>query len=134
MSTEIRSPPVPGDWLEGFSQMGIAQTYADPEHFSKAKLRTGLSRTGQFNEYLNRISTGLSTTPMICRVFTLSSCVCTIFSCVRTIWNISARNFDLSPQPRARHLGEMVGLFFADLASARIWANLFCRRSVSFVL
>ncbi|MDN5936158.1 MAG: DUF1302 domain-containing protein, partial [Nitrosospira sp.] len=36
----------------GFSQLEIADNYSSPEHFSKAKLRTELSRTGQFNEYL----------------------------------------------------------------------------------
>src|SRR5690606_13015383 len=35
---------------KGFSQLEIADNYSSPEHFSKAKLRTELSRTGQFNE------------------------------------------------------------------------------------
>ena len=36
----------------GFSQLEIADNYSSPEHFSKAKLRTELSRTGQFNEHI----------------------------------------------------------------------------------
>jgi hypothetical protein len=37
---------------KGFSQLEITHTYADPEHFSKAKLRTELFPTEQFDACL----------------------------------------------------------------------------------
>jgi hypothetical protein len=63
MPVKEKSPPVPmwkqvATGWKGFSQLEIADTYADPEHLSKAKLRTELSRTGKFSEHIKRNISG----------------------------------------------------------------------------
>lgn len=109
---------------KGFSQMEIAQTYADPEHFSKAKLRTELSRTGQFNEYLKWKISGRFDYDA---AYDLSNFYPSAvrqdqrydFFLRENYLDISAGNFDFRLGRQHVIWGEMVGLFFADVVSAK---------------
>lgn len=124
-----RKPPMPA-WKKlvtgwkGFSQLEIADTYSSPEHLSKAKLRTELSRTGQFNEYIKWKISGrfdydaaydLSDFyPAAVRrdqrydLFLRENYV-----------DVSAGDFDFRLGRQHVIWGEMVGLFFADVVSAK---------------
>lgn len=108
----------------GFSQLEIADNYSSPEHFSKAKLRTELSRTGQFNEYMKWKISGRFDYDA---AYDLSSFYP---PAVRqdqrydlflreNYLDISAGNFDFRLGRQHVIWGEMVGLFFADVVSAR---------------
>jgi len=126
---KIKSSPVP-PWKtlvtgwKGFSQFELAQTYADPEHFSKAKLRTELSRTGQFNEYLKWKISGRFDYDA---AYDLSNFYPSAvrqdqrydFFVRENYLDVSAGNFDFRLGRQHVIWGEMVGLFFADVVSAR---------------
>ena len=104
--------------------MEIAHTYADPEHFSKAKLRTELSRTGQFNEYLKWKISGRFDYDA---AYDLSNFYPSAvrqdqrydFFLRENYLDISAGNFDFRLGRQHVIWGEMVGLFFADVVSAK---------------
>ncbi len=110
---------------KGFSQLEIADTYSSPEHLSKAKLRTELSRTGQFNEHIKWKISGRFDYDA---AYDISSNFypeavrqnqrAQFF--VRENYVVdSAGNFDF--RLRRQHViwWEMVGLFFADVVSAK---------------
>jgi hypothetical protein len=109
---------------KGFSQLEIAQTYSDPEHFSKGKLRTELSRTGQFNEYLKWKVSGRFDYDA---AYDLSNFYPSAvrddqrydFFLRENYLDISAGNFDFRLGRQHVIWGEMVGLFFADVVSAK---------------
>jgi hypothetical protein len=109
---------------KGFSQLEIADNYSDPEHFSKAKLRTELSRTGQFNEYLRWKISGRFDYDA---AYDLSNFYPQAvrqdqrydFFLRENYLDISAGNFDFRLGRQHVIWGEMVGLFFADVVSAK---------------
>jgi len=124
-----KSSPLPA-WKKlvtgwrGFSQLEIAHTYSDPAHFSKAKLRTELSRTGQFNEYLKWKISGRFDYDA---AYDLSNFYPSAvrqdqrydFFVRENYVDISAGNFDFRLGRQHVIWGEMVGLFFADVVSAK---------------
>ena len=95
-----------------------------PEHFSKAKLRTELSRTGQINEYLKWKISGRfdydaaydvsNFYPEAVRDNQRAQ-----FFVRENYLDISAGNFDFRLGRQHVIWGEMVGLFFADVVSAK---------------
>ena len=108
----------------GFSQLEIADNYSNPQHFSKAKLRTELSRTGQFNENIRWKISGrfdydaaydLSDfyPPAVRRDQRYQ------FFVRENYLDVSAGDFDFRVGRQHVIWGEMVGLFFADVVSAR---------------
>ncbi|PTQ83486.1 hypothetical protein C8R21_101180 [Nitrosospira multiformis] len=108
----------------GFSQLELADNYANPEHFSKAKLRTELSRTGRFNEYINwKISARFDYDaaydlsdfypPAVRRNQRYD------FFIRENYVDVSAGDFDFRLGRQHVIWGEMVGLFFADVVSAK---------------
>lgn len=126
---KVKKPPQPA-WKQlvtgwkGFSQLEIADTYASPEHLSKAKLRTELSRTGQFNEYLRWKISGRFDYDA---AYDLSDFYPGAvrrdqrqqFFIRENYLDISAGNFDFRLGRQHVIWGEMVGLFFADVVSAK---------------
>lgn len=109
---------------KGFSQLEIADNYSSPEHLSKAKLRTELSRTGQFNEYLKWKISGRFDYDA---AYDLSDFYPSAvrrdqrqqFFIRENYLDISAGNFDFRLGRQHVIWGEMVGLFFADVVSAK---------------
>jgi hypothetical protein len=110
---------------KGFSQLEIADTYTSPEHLSKAKLRTELSRTGQFNEHIKWKISGrfdydaaydISSNfyPEAVRQNQRAQ-----FFVRENYVDVSAGNFDFRLGRQHVIWGEMVGLFFADVVSAK---------------
>ncbi len=108
----------------GFSQLEIADNYTDPEHLSKAKLRTELSRTGQFNEHIKWKVSGRFDYDA---VYDLSSFYPRAvrqdqryeFFLRENYLDVSAGDFDFRLGRQHVIWGEMVGLFFADVVSAK---------------
>ncbi|WP_238529847.1 DUF1302 family protein [Nitrosospira multiformis] len=108
----------------GFSQLEIADTYTDPEHLSKAKLRTELSRTGQFNENIKWKISGRFDYDA---AYDLSSFYPHAvrqdqryqFFVRENYLDVSAGDFDFRLGRQHVIWGEMVGLFFADVVSAK---------------
>ena len=121
-STPIWKQLVTG-W-RGFSQLELADNYASPEHFSKAKIRTELSRTGQINEHLRWKVSGRfdydaaydvsNFYPEAVRQNQRAQ-----FFVRENYLDISAGNFDFRLGRQHVIWGEMVGLFFADVVSAK---------------
>lgn len=108
----------------GFSQLEIADNYSSPEHLSKAKIRTELSRTGRLNDYLKWKISGrfdydaaydLSDfyPPAVRRDQRYE------FFLRENYIDVSAGNFDFRLGRQHVVWGEMVGLFFADVVSAK---------------
>jgi hypothetical protein len=122
-------PPLPA-WKKlvtgwrGFSQLEIADTYSSPEHVSKAKLRTELSRTGQVNEHIKWKVSGRFDYDA---AYDLSNFYPSAvrrdqryeFFLRENYVDISAGNFDFRLGRQHVIWGEMVGLFFADVVSAK---------------
>lgn len=108
----------------GFSQLEIADNYTSPEHFSKAKLRTELSRRGRFNEHIKWKVSGRFDYDA---AYDLSSFYPSAvrkdqrhdFFIRENYLDISAGNFDFRLGRQHVIWGEMVGLFFADVVSAK---------------
>jgi hypothetical protein len=108
----------------GFSQAEIGGTYANPEHLSKAKIRTELSRTGQFNE---NIKWKLSGRFDYDAAYDLSDFYPRAvrqdqryeFFVRENYLDVSAGDFDFRLGRQHVIWGEMVGLFFADVVSAK---------------
>jgi hypothetical protein len=108
----------------GFSQLEIADTYSSPEHLSKAKLRTELTRTGQFNEHIKWKISGRfdydaaydvsDFYPEAVRQNQRAQ-----FFVRENYLDVSAGNFDFRLGRQHVIWGEMVGLFFADVVSAK---------------
>ncbi|SEP07711.1 DUF1302 family protein [Nitrosovibrio sp. Nv6] len=123
------TPPEPA-WKKlvsgwtGFSQLEIADNYTSPEHFSKAKLRTELSRRGQFNENIKWKISGRFDYDA---AYDLSSFYPSAvrqdqrydFFLRENYLDISAGDFDFRLGRQHVIWGEMVGLFFADVVSAK---------------
>ena len=110
--------------VRGFSQFELAYTYADPEHFSKARLRTQLSNTGQLNSYIKwKISARFDYDA----IYDLSDFYPRSvekdqraeFFLRENYLDISAGDFDFRVGRQHIVWGEMVGLFFADVVSAK---------------
>lgn len=124
-----KQPPAPlwkqlvTGW-KGFSQLEIADTYTSPEHLSKAKLRTELSRTGQFNENIKWKISGRFDYDA---AYDLSNFYPSAvrrdqrydFFLRENYLDISAGDFDFRLGRQHVIWGEMVGLFFADVVSAK---------------
>lgn len=108
----------------GFSQTEIAGTYASPEHLSKAKIRTELSRTGQFNENIKWKVSGRFDYDA---AYDLSDFYPRAvrqdqryeFFVRENYLDVSAGDFDFRLGRQHVIWGEMVGLFFADVVSAK---------------
>jgi hypothetical protein len=108
----------------GFSQLELADNYSNPEHFSKFKLRTELSRTGQFNEHIKWKVSGRFDYDA---VYDLSSFYPepvrdnqrAQFFVRENYLDMSAGDFDFRLGRQHVIWGEMVGLFFADVVSAK---------------
>lgn len=109
---------------KGFSQLEIADNYSSPEHLSKAKIRTELSRTGRFNDNLKLKISGrfdydaaydLSGfyPPAVRRDQRYE------FFVRENYLDVSAGNFDFRLGRQHVIWGEMIGLFFADVVSAK---------------
>lgn len=108
----------------GFSQLEIADTYSSPEHISKAKLRTELSRTGQFNEHIKWKISGRFDYDAAYDVSNFYPPAVRRdqrqeFFLRENYLDISAGNFDFRLGRQHVIWGEMVGLFFADVVSAK---------------
>ena len=108
----------------GFSQLEIADNYSSPEHFSKAKLRTELSRTGQFNEHIKWKIGGRFDYDAAYDVSNFYPPAVRNdqrqqFFLRENYLDISAGNFDFRLGRQHVIWGEMVGLFFADVVSAK---------------
>lgn len=109
---------------KGFSQLEIAGTYSRPEHFSKGKLRTELSRTGQFGANVKWKISGRFDYDA---AYDLSGFYPSEvrrdqrydFFLRENYLDISAGDFDFRLGRQHVIWGEMVGLFFADVVSAR---------------
>ncbi|HKX54410.1 MAG TPA: DUF1302 family protein [Nitrosospira sp.] len=109
---------------KGFSQFEIADTYTSPEHLSKAKLRTELSRVGQFNEHIKWKISGRFDYDA---VYDLSNFYPPAvrddqryeFFLRENYLDVSAADFDFRLGRQHVIWGEMVGLFFADVVSAK---------------
>ena len=121
-STPIWKQLVTG-W-RGFSQLELADNYSNPEHFSKGKLRTELSRIGQFNEHLKWKISGRFDYDA---AYDLSNFYPepvrdnqrAQFFVRENYLDVSAGDFDFRLGRQHVIWGEMVGLFFADVVSAR---------------
>lgn len=129
MPIKEKPPPVPmwkqlATGWKGFSQLEIADTYADPEHFSKAKLRTELSRTGQFSEHVKWKISGRFDYDA---AYDLSNFYPAAvrrdqryeFFLRENYLDVSAGDFDFRLGRQHVIWGEMIGLFFADVVSAK---------------
>ncbi|MBA4142486.1 MAG: hypothetical protein H0X43_05655 [Nitrosospira sp.] len=111
------------DW-KGFSQLEIADNYSNPEHLSKAKLRTELLRTGQFNEHIKWKISGRFDYDA---AYDLSNFYPAAvrrdqryeFFLRENYVDVSAGDFDFRLGRQHVIWGEMVGLFFADVVSAK---------------
>lgn len=108
----------------GFSQLELAHTLPSPKHFSKSRLRTQLSNNGQLNSYMKwKISARFdydaihdfsSFYPRAVR----SDQRAELFLRENYL-DISAGDFDFRIGRQHVVWGEMVGLFFADVVSAK---------------
>lgn len=109
---------------KGYSQFELANNYSGVEHFSKAKLRTELSRTGKFNENIKWKISGRFDYDA---AYDLSNFYPSAvqhnqryeFFIRENYVDISAGDFDFRVGRQHVVWGEMVGLFFADVVSAR---------------
>ena len=128
-STEAPSDPLWKKFMsgwKGFSQTEIAYTYTSPDHLSKARVRTELSHQGRFNEHIkwkisgrfdydaayDHLSSGFY--PRDVRHDQRYE-----FFIRENYLDISAGNFDFRVGRQHVVWGEMIGLFFADIASAK---------------
>ncbi len=121
-STAQQFPRVSG-W-QGFSQLELAQTYSDPKHFSKARLRTELSQSGQLNKNVRwKISARFDYDAIhdISNFYPRSvrrDQRAELFLRENYL-DISSGDFDFRIGRQHVIWGEMVGLFFADVVSAK---------------
>lgn len=121
--TKAESYPRVFGW-RGFSQLETAFTYSDPDHFSKARIRTQLSQSGQLNANMRwKISARFDYDaihdfsnfyPRQVRRDQRAE----LF--IRENYlDVSAGDFDFRIGRQHIVWGEMVGLFFADVVSAK---------------
>ena len=108
----------------GFIQGEVARTYADPEHWSKARLRGELVRKGQFSESVKwTIGGRLDYDAVYDRSSFYPPQVKDDqryeFSWRENYLDISAGNWEFRLGRQHIVWGEMVGLFFADVVSAK---------------
>jgi uncharacterized protein DUF1302 len=121
-SATKRFPRVSG-W-QGFSQLELAHAYSDPKHFSKARLRTQLSQSGQLNKNVRwKISARFDYDAIhdISNFYPKSvrqDQRAELFLRENYL-DISSGNFDFRIGRQHVVWGEMVGLFFADVVSAK---------------
>lgn len=108
----------------GFSQFELADTYTDPEHLSKMRLRTELSNLGQLTK---NIKWKLSGRIDYDAIYDISNFYPRSvredqrfeFLLRENYLDISRGNFDFRIGRQHIIWGEMVGLFFADVVSAK---------------
>lgn len=111
------------DW-KGFTQFELARAYRDSEHWSKARLRLDLSRNGQFSEAVKwKIGARFGYDGAYDQSDFYSQQVRQDqrqeFLLRENFLDISAGDFDYRLGRQHVVWGEMVGLFFADVVSAK---------------
>ena len=115
---------VPASAWRGFLQGDVARTYAEPEHWSKARLRGELTRKGSFSEHVKWAIGGRVDYDA---VYDHSSYYAPDvrrdqryeFTLRENYLDISAGNFEFRLGRQHVVWGEMVGLFIGDVVSAR---------------
>ena len=116
--------PAPSSGWRGFIQGEVARSFRDPEHWSKGRLRLELSRQGQFSENVKWKIGGRFDydavydhsgfyAPEVKRDQRYE------FTLRENYLDISAGNFEVRLGRQHVVWGEMVGLFIADVVSAR---------------
>ena len=116
--------PQPGPGWRGFIQGEMARAYRDPEHWSKQRLRLELNRKGQFSESVkwtiggradyDAAYTGSNIYPPLVRDDQRRE-----FTWRENYLDITAGDWELRFGRQHVVWGEMVGLFFADVVSAK---------------
>ena len=118
----VEAKPAPA-W-KGFVQAEVARTYADPEHNSKGRLRLDLSRQGQFSETVKwKIGGRFDYDAAYDRSNFYPAEVRRdqrgAFVLRENYIDIGAGDWDFRLGRQHIVWGEMVGLYFADVVSAR---------------
>ena len=111
------------DW-RGFLQAEAARAYRDPDHWSKARLRLDLNRQGQFSEHVKwKIGGRFDYDAAYDRSNFYPSEVRKDqrvgFALRENYLDIGAGDWDIRLGKQHVIWGEMVGLFFADVVSAK---------------
>lgn len=119
-----KKPAASESGWRGFVQGEVARTYRDPEHWSKARMRLELTRRGQFSENVKWVIGGRvdydaaydrsSFYPPLVREDQRYE-----FSWRENYLDVTAGDLELRFGRQHIVWGEMVGLFFADVVSAR---------------
>lgn len=123
LEDEVEEPSLLSGF-RGFSQLEIAHTFAKPEHFSKARIRTQLSHTGRLNSYIRWKVSGRFDYDAIYDLSdfypkSVEKNQRAEFFIRENYLDISAGDFDFRVGRQHIIWGEMVGLFFADVVSAK---------------
>jgi hypothetical protein len=119
-----KKPAPAGSGWRGFLQAETARAYRDPEHWSKARLRLELTRKGQFSENIKWTIGGRADydavydhsgfySPEVRRDQRYE------FSLRENYLDVTAGNWEIRLGRQHVVWGEMVGLFIADVVSAR---------------
>lgn len=119
----LEKPQAPPGW-KGFAQVELARAYRDPEHWSKARLRLDLTRQGQFGENVKwKIGGRLDYDAAYDRSNFYPPPVRQDqrheFALRENYLDVSAGDFDFRLGRQHVVWGEMVGVFVADVVSAR---------------
>lgn len=119
-----QKPASPSAGWQGFIQGEVARNYRDPEHWSKARVRLELTRRGQFSENVKWVIGGRvdydaaydrsSFYPPLVREDQRYE-----FSLRENYLDVTAGDLELRFGRQHIVWGEMVGLFFADVVSAK---------------
>lgn len=109
---------------KGFAQFELARAYREPEHWSKERLRFDLSRNGQFSEAVKwKIGARFGYDAAYDKAAFYSQPVRqdqrNEFLLRENYLDISTGDFDFRLGRQHVVWGEMVGLFFADVVSAK---------------
>ncbi len=118
------SAALPEQGWKGFAQAELARTYADPAHWSKARLRLELSRQGQISEQVKwKIGGRFDYDAVYARSGFYPEAVRkdqrADFALRENYLDISAGDWDFRLGRQHVVWGEMVGLFIADVVSAK---------------
>jgi hypothetical protein len=110
--------------LRGFTQAELARTISDPEHWSKMRLRTELTAQGQINERVNWKLSGRVDYDAVYDATnfypaTVRDDQRLNFFARENFLDVAAGNWDIRLGRQHVVWGEVVGLFFADVVSAR---------------
>lgn len=120
----IKPSPTPGPSIKGSLQFELARTIADPEHWSKMRTRAELSSQGKINDQLKwKLGVRLDYDAVygINDFYPSEVRQDQRFDAMlrETYLDYSAGNWDFRFGRQNIVWGEMVGLFFADVVSAR---------------